>query len=91
MQLQPCLLKVISELFGSVVMGTVSLMADCCLMAPVVCLLDRAAQTASFAGEELIIIMYTQPAEQLATANQDYDIMLCNCRGRCQERYYLTP
>lgn len=91
MQLQPCLLKVISELFSSVVMGTVSLMADCCLMAPAVCLLDRAAQTASFAGEELIISMYTQPAEQLATVNQDYDIILCKCRGRCQERKLLTP
>lgn len=91
MQLQPCLLKVISELFSSVVMGTVSLMVDCCLMAPAVCLLDGAAQTASCAGEELIISMYTQPAEQLAAANQDYDIILCDCTVRCQEGYYSTP
>lgn len=66
MQLQPCLLKVISELFSSVVMGTVSVMVDCCLMAPAVCSLDGAAQRATFAGEELIISRCTQPAEQLA-------------------------
>lgn len=45
---------------------------------PAACLLDRAAQTASFAGEEQIISVYTRPAEQLAAANQDYEIILCN-------------
>lgn len=44
------------------------------------CLLDGAAQTASVTGVWQLMNMYTLPAQQLATANQDYLTTLCNYR-----------